>query len=233
MNTQFTTIQRPFLKLNLTPIDSFSIRVDGMEYPSSLEFGKKYYKVCNKKLIAFKVIASTMKLYMPTYGGSYYTTAYYTQYNSGEPVWEFKHELFNVPIFTSKEHYLNYVNDYNNAVQPVDFKFQSICKILNLNKKDLSFKQTYIVLKDTQKPTPIESYIKHILFTNEGMFVCLSHQFSRYGNQYNGYDNYNDCMANYLNGMAVEDFEDETYNINIELNVLKPSTSVIKIVEMR
>ena len=228
MNTQFTTIQTPFLKLNLTPINTFAINVDSMKYPSGLEFGKKYYKVCNKKLIAFKVIAITFKLYR-----SYYTCAYYTQYNSGEPVWEFGHELFNVPIFTSKEHYLNYVNGYNNAVQPVDLGFQSICKILNFSSKELSFKKTYIMSKYTQKPELKESYIKHVLFTNEGMFVCLSHQFSRYGNQYNGYDNYNDCMANYLNGMVVEDFEDEIYNINIEVNVFKPSTSVIKIVEMR
>lgn len=227
MITHFTTDTTPFEELGLIAIDAFEIKNSSIKYPTKLEFNKKYYKVNEGKIIAFKVLA--MALYQDYYYGYFcYRLKYYVQYSNGKPIWE--KTIDDVPIFTSKEHYIDYINDSNNYIQPFDLEY----KYHILGSGDyLRFKNTYIIRKNEQKPTAIESKIKHILITPNGMFVCLSHQFERYGNKYNGYDNYNDCVASYLNNIVIEDFEEETLNINIEVNVVKPSTSILKIVEMK
>lgn len=224
MIRHFTTDTTPFEELGLVPIDIFEIKNSNIEYPTKLEFNKKYYKVNDGKISAFKVLA--MALYKDGYCG--HRLKYYVQYSNGKPIWV--NTIKNTPIFTSKEHYINYINDSNNIIKPFDlgYKFGMLG-----DREYLRFKNTYIVTKDEQKPIAIDSKIKHILIMSNGMFVCLSHQFERFGNKYNGYDNYNDCMASYLNNMVVEDFEEETLNINIEVNVVKPITSILKIVEIK
>ena len=226
MIRHFTTDTTPFEELGLVPIDVFEIKISNIEYPTNLEFNKKYYEVNKGKIIAFKVLA--MALYRDGYYNYSYKLKYYVQYSNGKPIWV--NTLKDTPIFTSKEHYIDYINDSNNHIKPFDLGY----KYGMLGSSDyLRFLKTYIITKDKQKPIAVESKINHVLITSDGMFVCLSHQFERFGNKYNGYDNYNDCMASYLNNMVVEDFEEETLNINIEVNVVKPSTSILKIVEMK
>ena len=136
MITHFTTDTTPFEELGLVSIDAFEIKISNIDYPTKLEFNKKYYKVNEGKIIAFKVLA--MALYKDNHYG--HTLMYYVQYSNGKPIWV--NTIKNTPIFTSKEHYIDYVNDSNNYIQPFDlgYKYYMLCR-----SDYLRFKNTYII----------------------------------------------------------------------------------------
>jgi hypothetical protein len=237
MNFNFTTDTTPFENLGLNCINTFEIQNIGI--PTNLEYGKVYYRTTNgsKELVAFKVFACAICT-NESISHSHHTLKYLVQYaGDAHPIWEKgTFETNGWLVFTSKEHYLRYVSDNTNTIK--EFKLDKkqldkfLCRDMYMRMRDISFPKTFILTKSDKKPTRIDSMINYVLITEQGISVCISHNFVRWGTTYHGYGSYDECMNAWLNNFKITDFEETTFNLNIEVKVTKPVITTLKISEI-
>lgn len=237
MNFNFTTDKTPFENLGLNCLNTFEIRDIGI--PTNLEYGKVYYRTTNgsKELIAFKVFACAICT-NESISTNHHILKYLVQYaGEAQPKWEKgTFETNGWMVFTSKEHYLRYVSDNTNTIKEFkltkeylsNFNSRNICGI----RGEIRFQKTFIISKSDKKPTTIDSMINYILITEQGISVCISHNFVRWDITYHGYGSYDECMNAWLNNFKITDFEETTFNLNIEVKVTKPVITTLKISEI-
>lgn len=221
MNVTYTTDKTPFEKLNV-PLLGICSKFE-FSYPTNLEFNKVYYKEKEGKLVAFKVLAMA-------YSGR---NEYLVQYPNGDVVWEY--DTLRNKVFESKQHYFDYISGVNpNAV---DFNFIAICRLVDCSN-GLKNEYYYLYLEKTfrwdnnkNKPMLVTSYIPYIFFNENGMTICYDVNKSYEGKYKQGFLTLEDCMKHHINGMEVEEFGGTEMQINIKIEVVKPITSIIQVIE--
>ena len=237
MNFNFTTDTKPFENLGLNCVNTFEIQNIGI--PTNLEYGKVYYRTTNgsKELVAFKVFACAICT-NESISSSRHTLKYLVQYaGDTHPTWEEgTFETYGWLVFTSKEHYLRYVSDNTNTIKEFNLTKEQFadfpCKNRSTSLRCVSFQKTFILSKSDKKPTRIDSMINYVLITEQGISICISHNFVRWGTTYHGYGSYDECMNAWLNNFKITDFEETTFNLNIEVKVTKPVITTLKISEI-
>lgn len=214
--------------------------------PTMLEFGKTYYRERNGKLVAFKVYAysfcrpSKNSQVLNHDGKIGFKIAYYVQYANTDLRWEINTLDYN--CFESKEDYFDHINGIGNRV--IDwcwdgfFNFVQKCEGMFIAppytvNPSMSFKKRYMWDNIDGKPNACDAYIEYALFSSSGVIFCLNHKKNCCGEPCNGFATYEECANDHINGMVVVDFEECSFNLNIEIKVVQPTTSVIRVVEVK
>lgn len=240
MNVTYTIDKTSFEKLNVPQLGicgKFEFY-----YPTNLEFNKVYYKEKEGRLIAFKVLAMAYSQHRNykdicvDYNGrnnSYYSKVYLVQYPNGNVVWEI--ETLSDKVFESKQHYFDYISGVNpNAV---DFKLIEMWRLVDYRNglkgdyTSLYVEKTFRWNKHKNKPIAETSYIHYILFNENGMTICYDVNRNYNGEYMQGFITLEDCMNHHINGMEVEEFGGTEMHIDIKIEVVKPITSIIQVIE--
>lgn len=240
MNVTYTNDKTSFEKLNVPKLGICS--KFEFYYPTNLVFNKVYYKEKEGKLLAFKVLAmaySQHRYYKDIcvdFNGrnnSSHNKVYLVQYPNGDVVWEI--ETLSGKVFESKQHYFDYISGVNpNAV---DFKSIEMWRLVDCRNglKDdycsLYVEKTFRWNVHNNKPTAEISYIPYIFFNENGMTICYDVNRTYNGEYKQGFSTLEDCMKHHINGMEVEEFGGTEMQINIKIEVVKPITSTIQVIE--
>ena len=240
MKTIFTTNNTLAEQIN-APMLKRAFVSSRVWFPNGLEFNKTYYKEKNGNLVAFKVLAIsfTNKDECNLFGGSFdfYHIVYLVQYaDMLKPYWE--KNTIEGKIFENKQHYFDYVMGKTDKC--VDFKTRSIanseCGILISNGfhnrgEECGIRKTYRWSNLENKPTNVYTFIKSLIITSEGMVVCVDYKTDSERKYVNGFSNYEDCVKDHIGDMVVTEFEESKISLNIEVEICRPITHKIKIVE--
>lgn len=247
MTTTITNDVKVFEQMNVPTYGATELKC--FRIPTNLVFGKTYYQERNGKLVAFKIYAYAMArneknphiVYVRKHKDTpFEDIAYYVQYANTELRWECG-TIDNV-CFESKEDYFNHINNLGNY--SVDWgwsnMYKHITKVNGLvmgtyfnNESCFEIKGRYMWDTFLNKPKTANCYIEYVLVSNDGVIFCVSYNKDYSGKHCDGFGTYEECVNNHINGMVVEDFEECSFNLNIEVKVVQPITSVIRVVEVK
>jgi hypothetical protein len=218
-NNVFITMDKSvFEKLN---VPSFSyVRIDldtrsGISIPTKLELNRTYYKFEDNKLKAFKVLAYAID----DREMSDIRLNYLIQTPNNDVEWKYNFITPKMSIYESKE---QFISGGGNVVP--NMGWMGLCSCINV---DFSKKVFECINGVIAHPKMHDAMIEYALYSEKGWSFCIKGR----GN-HKVFLSYDECLKNAYNGLVCEDFAEDTIKINIEVKVVKPITSVIKIVEL-
>lgn len=225
MNYELTQNKSIFSAYNTPKCDLTCIQDNEMLFPTELRFGKKYFKVGNgNKLIAFKVLAyAVFSRYISHHeikGLSYFVQLP----NSEEPQWIENFIKQDTPIFESKEAFFEHqVNghcsvDLEWRIGRTAFTSLARAAVIGFYGKCWYWNTT------TNRPhNDFYPRFEHLLVTKEGMKVCITKSGCGYKDVFLTQA---ECVKSKLNGMVIEDFEDEEQELTINIKVTTSKAKV-------
>lgn len=184
-------------------------------YPTNLVFSKTYYTEKDGCMVAFKVLAMAIvnRAWQRTHcvdyhKGSVENMAYFVHYaNMPSPIWE---------LHTLKYHCFESMKDYMAHSTTIRLKIVELNKItldsliddesFDFSNSNIFIRKTYVWLNSYNLPYRHISLIESVVFTNEGMVVCLKHKFSTSKEHINGFGTSEECINDHLNNMKLIDF---------------------------
>ena len=180
----------------------------------NLDFGKTYYMFFKDKLVAFKIRAfSVIK------------DKYFIQ-TPNNVMWV---NLRNYRLFNTKEEYFLYLEGKCNPIvlETTLIDLCNIPTIVNRWNHSMELRNCYKWDKGLGKPIKNTSYLYDVLFVGNG-FVIYYELFE------GSFDTYEQCVKANLNGMNVEDFDEEdgipTFTITIKAEI-KPKIHTLRFIE--
>lgn len=243
MMATITNDVKVFEQMNVPTLGMYEF--NNLRVPTMLEFGKTYYRERNGKLVAFKIYAYAIckakdNQHILNNSNNYLDIAYYVQYADSGLRWECK--TLDRLCFESKEDYFAHINGIEN--RSVEWCWDSIyIKIQNTKglcidplhriTRNITLNGRYVWDNTQNKPELRCLYIEYLLFTNDGGIFCVSYNKNCDGSLCNGFATYEECANDHINGMAVVDFEECSFNLNIEVKVVQPTTSIIRVIEVK
>lgn len=207
-----------FNKLKSTQTDKSSIIKS--EYIKDFDFDKVYYAIFkDNELSAFKVI-----------GYSFRNNKYLIQ----TPNESFFNSLINTNIFSSPQHYYDYVggNSKPLAFDEFEIKFENA----KFNNKPLFKKRTNVCAeityydvnkisyewsKNSNRPIPSQGYIDVVFYCKHGIYINIV-------TNKNQCLNYADCAKNGLSNMKLVDFGNDEMNININIVINTEPKKIVR-----
>lgn len=222
MRTFITKDSKNFVELGV-PRFEYAVTSVTLEIPTNLEFGKVYYRYNDGVLQAFKILAFAVEYTINRKG-----ITYLVQFPNGEVKWVYDFISACSKIYDSKEVFISSAGS----------NYLRICWVSIPNALKKYFNDMFIndiweniggVVKNTFNYT-----INYMLFTKEGCSVCVSAR-SKYNSSNKNIKIFlskEDCIKDAYNGMMIEDFGKTTIKIDIKVEVSKPITSKISIVEL-
>ena len=231
MEIKLTQNKEIFNAYNTPSCDLTYISDDEIKFPTELRFGKKYYKIgSGNKLIAFKVLAYAVYSRHTTY--KEIGLSFLVQLPNSESQWIKDFIGEKTTIFESKEAFFEHQvsghcsTDLEWRIGRTAFSSLARAAVIGFYGKGWYWNTT------TNKPhNDFYPRFEHILVTKEGMIVCISNYTCGYNDTF---INKTECVKNKLNGMVIEDFEDEENEylvINIEITSSKPKVHTLHFVE--
>ena len=220
MNTFLTKDKTNFVKLGV-PQTEYCVTTIRLDIPNRLEFGKVYYYHNNGVLKAFKILA-----YAVEYTSERKGITYFVQFPNGETKWIFDFINQRTNIYDSKEDFISYAGN-----KTAFLAWQSIPDVLRKHFNDMFINDIWECKNGVVKNS--NNYVIHyMLFTKEGCSVCVG-GYPKYVSTTNPkiYLSKEECIKASYDGMVVEDFGETTIKVDIRVEMSKPITSVIKIVE--
>jgi hypothetical protein len=221
--------------------------IGDMRYPTNLVFGKTYYTEKDGRVVAFKVLAMAIvnSDWQRTHCVKFHKDfivrmAYFVQYaNMAKPIWELN--TLDYPCFESVEDYM--LHSTTNMHTMVEWgnemlgyllndRNEVVYKTYNCTRNTIHFRKTYVWDKCNNAPHLDTSLIESIVFTNEGMIVCYNPKLNTLNKPINGFSTFEECANNHLNNMEIVDFEETTFNLNIEIKVATPKSHIIQVMEL-
>lgn len=193
------------------------VQFDYMRRFYNFELNKVYYMEMEGKLTAFKVLAISLLDH-----------EYLVQFPSETRI--VKHCSFgSKKFFNSKEHYFQYIEGLANS---------QIVKYVGLNVKDLknvSFREEnsqcvtlfnrYKWHDASSKPFKCSSHVNYMILTENGVVIS-------YKPLEDTFATYQECVKNHIDGMVVEEFQEETTNITITITKeTKPKIYTLNFIE--
>lgn len=214
-NSVFTTNIKEYKQLLNSKYPIYSTNyIHNCSIITNLTFGKLYYIFYDNNLIAFKLIAFSVRekdYLMETPNGLLWLN------------------LNIYKVFYTKGHYFDYLEGKQNPIEFISQKID-LCNIPNftLNTTELfkiELKTSYKWDKSLGKPIKICSRIYDILYTENGFVVY--HELSN-----ESFYSYQECLCSNLNGMKIVDFDEEetTFHFNIKTET-KSKIHVLRFVE--
>lgn len=232
MEIKLTQNKEIFNTYNTPKCDLTYISDSDILFPTDLRFGKKYYKLDNtKKLVAFKVFAYAVYSRHTTY--KKIGLSFLVQLPNSEPQWIEDFISQRDTIFDSKEAFFEHqVNgkcniDLEWRIGRTAFSSLARAAVIGFYGKCWYW--------DTTTHNPQNEFyprFEHLLVTKDGMSVCIS----KYTCGFNDtFISKTECVKKILNGMTIEDFEDEDEKenlvINIQITTSKPKVHTLHFVE--
>ena len=234
MNIHFTTNPSFFIEKQIPKcgmdffVNNSFPTYNYLYYPKSIVCNRTYYKYYDdiNKIVAIRILAFSMN--------DNGVLCCLVQEPNEQPRWianfitpksivfEHRNDFFEFANGNTKLNIVGNVGDWQHIMQPlVNYGY-------NQNKHLFSGSRLYASYiwdnKDCQVKN-IYSKVKYIFFTNDVMYICLSHQEGSYSTK-------EECLAKRFNDLIIEDFADEPINIKLTLLPNTPKVSVIKILEI-
>lgn len=210
-NVMYSTNVNELAKLRNVNNLNYDYAVEPKRMITNLEFGKVYYIIYEKKLLAFKIKAISV-----IRGGYLIETPFGLKW--------FSLECFR--LFFSKEHYFKYLE---NQLNPIEYSFETP-NLFNLgftqpvNKFRLC--NSYKWFKEYGKPMQQSSKIFDVLYTENGFVVY----YKLYDDK--SYKTYQECLQANLDGMEICDFVEEETTIHFHIKTeTKPKIHVLRFIE--
>jgi hypothetical protein len=230
MNYELTQNKSIFSAYNTPKCDLDYIGDNELLFPTELRFGKKYYKVgSGNKLIAFKILAYAV----------YSTHKYYKEMglsflvqlpNSEEPQWIENFIKQDTTIFESKEAFFEHQVNGNCSID-LEWRIGRTA-FTNLARAAVIgfYGKCWYWNTTTNRPqNDFYPRFEHLLVTKEGMKVYITKSGCGYKDVFLSQA---ECVKNKLNGMVIEDFEDEEeLTINIKVTTSKAKVHTLHFVE--
>lgn len=225
MNYELTQNRAIFNKYNTPKCNLYYIDDNEMLFPTELQFGKKYYKVeKGNKLVAFKILAyAVFTRYISHH--EIKGLSYFVQLPNSEPQWIEKFIQSDTAIFESKEAFLNHQVSGNCSI---DLKwrigrtaFTSLARaaVIGFYGKGWRWNTTTNRAHNDFYPR-----FEHLLVTKEGMKVYITKSGCGYKDVFLTKA---ECVKNQLNGMEIEDFEeDEKGEVVVNINITTSKAKV-------
>lgn len=235
MEIKLTQNKEFFNTYNVPKCDLTYIQDNEMLFPTELRFGKKYFKVGNgNKLIAFKVLAYAVFTRYISHS-EIKGLSYFVQLpNSEEPQWIENFIKQDTTIFESKEAFFEHQVNGNCSID-LEWRigrtaFTSLARaaVIGFYGRCWHWDNT------TNRPhNDFYPRFEHLLVTKEGMVVYISKNACRCKDVCL---TKTECVKNKLNGMVIEDFEEEDDEkedlvINIKITTSKPKVHTLHFVE--
>ena len=218
-NNVFITMDKSvFEKLNVPSFSYVRINLNKSScifIPTKLELNRTYYKFEDNKLKAFKVLAYAID----DREMSDIRLNYLIQTPNSNVEWKYNFITPKMSIYESKE---QFISGGGNVV--ANMEWRELCSCINADFSEKVFECINGVIAHSGMH---HAMIKYALYSENGWSFCLKEN----GN-HKVFLSYDECLKNAYNGLVCEDFAEDTIKINIEVKVVKPITSVIKIVEL-
>ena len=212
----FTNINCPMRKDNLTWISC------NLLIPTNIEFNKTYYHYNNNNLLAFRILAMSIREVNDECG-----LFYLVQIPNNKPTWIPNFLNAKSILFSSTEHYLSYVAQQSKRLDLGFNPFYKAFTHLSSSKYVFELKSTYVWDDYYKKPIARKTYMYYVLITENGITIGTDH----YNENGQGYANLDDCIKSHLNNMQIIDFNDECeITIHVQQNTT-PKVHVLKFVE--
>lgn len=222
MRTFITKDPKNFVELGV-PTFEYAVTSVTLEIPTNLEFGKVYYRYNDGVLQAFKILAFAVEYTIKRKG-----ITYLVQFPNGEVKWIYNFISACSDIYDSKEEFVSSAGSKH-----LRLFWHSIPYILKKHSNDMLVNDIWESVGGVVKNT-FNYTINYMLFTKEGCSVCVSAR-SKYNSSNKNIKIFlskEECIKDAYNGMMIEDFGETSIKIDIKVEVSKPITSKISIVEL-
>lgn len=217
-NVFITMDKSVFEKLNVPSFSHVRINLNRGGFifiPTQLELNRTYYKFENNKLKAFKVLAYAID----DRETKDIRLNYLIQTPNNDVEWKYNFIAPKMSIYESKE---QFISGGGNLVANMGWK--DLCCCIDADFSEKVFECINGVITH---PEILNAMIEYALYSENGWSFCIK---GRGGHKV--FLSYDECLKNAYNGLVCEDFAEDTIKINIEVKVVKPITSVIRIVEL-
>lgn len=214
--------QESFDNLGVPELETCSI--PNIKIPN-LKLGKTYYKLTRKNLEAFRLIAMAIKR-----NYAHIELTYLVQTPNSNLNWVDKDYINEKSvIFENYKDYIKYLEgnvEYN--VNKSDEWYNPKTLLLNAesyNEKREYFEHSWYIDSFSQAPKQTATIIKYFLILENSVEICLM---QRDGN----FNTKEECIANQLNGVVIDDFEQEVQNITINILPSKAVKKTLHVIEV-
>ena len=231
MQIKLTQNKDFFKGYNVPKCDLGYISDNELLFPTELRFGKKYYKVGNgNKLVAFKILAYSVYSHHKYYKEM--GLSFLVQLPNSEPQWIEKFITEKTTIFESKEAFFEHQVNGHCSID-LEWRIGRTAFTSLARAAVIGFYGRCWHWSDKTNTPRNDFYpdFEHLLVTKEGMMVCISKK----SGIYETFLSKEDCVKNKLNGMEIEDFEEEDEKedlvINIKITTTKAKVHTLHFIE--
>lgn len=177
----------------------------------NITLGETYYKLVDKHLKAFKVLAIAFKR------SSFVNRYYLVQFPNAEPTWIENFIGHNSILFTRTENFYQYMVGDSSA--RLELTWKNLWGIQGVND---SFRETWLWSVSEGKVVHHLSHINYLVLMPNKLLIGFDLR--------QGFRSKEECIASHLNGMVITDFDEEE-TINIEINV-QPKQAQVKTIHI-
>ena len=198
-----------FEKINAPKYNYHAIQSD-TTYPN-ITLGETYYKLVDKHLQAFKVLAIAFK-------SNIIPKRYYlVQFPNAEPTWIEEFIRHKSILFTSTENFYQYM--VGNSSARLELTWENLRDIQGVK---IGFRDTW--LWDSSEGNVVNnlSHISYLVLIPNKLLIGFDLR--------RGFRSKEECIASHLNGMVITDFDEEE-TINIEIN-FQPKQAHVKTIHI-
>lgn len=193
-----------------TPKYNYNVIQSNITYPN-ITLGETYYKLVDKHLKAFKVLAIAFESYVIP------KRYYLVQFPNAEPTWIEDFITHKSILFTSTEKFYQYMVGDSSARLELTWE-----KLVNIQGVQLGFRETWLWNASEGDVVHHLSHINYLVLMPNKLLIGFDLR--------QGFRSKEECIASHLNGMVITDFDEEE-TINIEINV-QPKQAQVKTIHI-
>lgn len=216
---------KEFESLNVPIFDEGSL--SDMRFPIHLSFNKTYYKLENNRLQAFRILAIAIGRNYKTPTGYCVSNFYLVQKPNQSATWIADYINSNDIIFENKDDWYEYMSGNDKLALKMQYS-KSVVLIANdcpnIKRNGYRIMESWAWDKDKKCPKQSYTNIKYILVLENEILFCLSHGIK--------FPSIESCIAANVDGMIIDDFEEDVFELNIKILPNKQKIRTIQIVEV-
>lgn len=197
-----------------------------ISFPTHLVFNKTYYKLTDNRLQAFRILAIAIGRFYKTSTGYCISNYFLIQTPNKQPTWKVNYVNSNSIIFEDKDDWYEYMSGNKSLALKMQYSKTLACiasACPNMNKNGYRICESWAWDKDKLCPKKSYTTIKYVLVLENEMLFCLSHE--------DKYPSMESCIAANVDGMIIDDFEEDVIELNIKILPSKQKIRTIHIVE--
>lgn len=232
MKVNVTTNKQIFTKLNVPQFDTrlSNCSIRSCSLPLHLSLNKTYYYCEGKKMRAFRILAISFQI-SRTSNRSFGKRYFLIQFPNEQPTW-IQEFTTNKCIFENTEdvfaHTMGQSVNINKYEIQNQVSIEDICKSVNSNT-DYCFNSwgdletNWLWDESEQNAKAYSTNIQHILYVNDTIHICVEQK---------GYLTKEECIKNHFDGLVIEDFAVEPFEIKIQIQPNKKKIHTLRFIEL-